>query len=52
VKIEPFLVKQHWHARYHNDPGNRWLRSVCAALFADTSRGSAAHRAAARRAPG
>ncbi len=37
VKIPPFLVKQHWHARYHNDPGNRWLRSVCASLFADTS---------------
>lgn len=48
VKIAPFLVKQHWHARYHNDPGNRWLRSVCAALFADTSRASSAQRAAAR----
>ena len=28
-----FTVKQHWHTRYHNDPGNRWLRSVCAELF-------------------
>lgn len=47
VRIEPFLVKQHWHARYHNDPGNRWLRSVCATLFADTRR-----TAVARRVPG
>jgi DNA-binding transcriptional LysR family regulator len=33
VPIPAFTVKQHWHARYHDDPGNRWLRSVCAALF-------------------
>jgi DNA-binding transcriptional LysR family regulator len=33
VAIPSFLVKQHWHARYHADPANRWLRSVCAALF-------------------
>ena len=52
VKIEPFLVKQHWHARYHNDPGNRWLRSVCASLFADTSRSASARRVAARRGKG
>jgi DNA-binding transcriptional LysR family regulator len=31
--IKTFSVKQHWHARYHNDPANRWLRSVCAKLF-------------------
>lgn len=28
--IEHFFVKQHWHARYHHDPANRWLRSLCA----------------------
>ena len=33
VSIPSFTVKQHWHARYHNDPANRWLRSVCADLF-------------------
>jgi len=38
VKIEPFLVKQHWHVRYHNDPGSRWLRSVCSQLFARATR--------------
>jgi DNA-binding transcriptional LysR family regulator len=31
--ISNFLVKQHWHARYHHDPANRWLRGICADLF-------------------
>lgn len=31
--IPSFTVKQHWHARYHHDPANRWLRGVCAELF-------------------
>lgn len=33
VPIPGFTVKQHWHARYHHDPANRWLRGVCATLF-------------------
>ena len=33
VAIPNFTVKQHWHARYHNDSGNRWLRGTLAALF-------------------
>ena len=33
LAIPPFTVKQHWHARYHEDAGNRWLRGVCSALF-------------------
>lgn len=33
VPIPSFTVKQHWHARYHHDAANRWLRGVCAALF-------------------
>ena len=33
IPIPTFTVKQHWHTRYHNDPGNRWLRGVCAGLF-------------------
>jgi DNA-binding transcriptional LysR family regulator len=33
VPISTFTVKQHWHARYHQEPGNRWLRAVCAELF-------------------
>jgi DNA-binding transcriptional LysR family regulator len=31
--IPPFFVKQHWHARYHHDTANRWLRGLCAGLF-------------------
>jgi len=33
IKITGFTVKQYWHARFHHDPANRWLRSVCAELF-------------------
>lgn len=33
VPVPQFTVKQHWHARFHHDPANRWLRSVCARLF-------------------
>lgn len=32
-RIVSFSVKQHWHARYHRDAGNRWLRGLCAKLF-------------------
>lgn len=34
--ISTFSVKQHWHARYHHDLGNRWLRGICAELFLKT----------------
>lgn len=34
VPVAPFTVKQHWHARYHQDPANRWLRGLCEDLFA------------------
>jgi len=33
VPIPIFTVKQHWHARYHHDAGNRWLRGTIASLF-------------------
>ncbi len=26
-------IKQHWHARYHQDPGSRWLRGLVAKAF-------------------
>lgn len=35
VEIPRFQVKQHWHERFHQDPGNAWLRSVVAELFQD-----------------
>ncbi|MEP6722201.1 MAG: LysR family transcriptional regulator [Variovorax sp.] len=38
VPVPPFMVKQHWHARYHQDPANRWLRELCLQLFASSSR--------------
>lgn len=33
LPIPTFQVKQHWHARFHHDSGNRWLRGVVAELF-------------------
>src|SRR6185369_3396692 len=33
LTLPPVTIKQHWHARYHDEPGNRWLRGVVAALF-------------------
>jgi DNA-binding transcriptional LysR family regulator len=33
IAVPPFTVKQHWHARAHQDGANRWLRSVVASLF-------------------
>jgi DNA-binding transcriptional LysR family regulator len=32
-KLPQYAVKQHWHERYHNDPGSRWLRRVIAELL-------------------
>jgi DNA-binding transcriptional LysR family regulator len=37
IPVEGFAVKQHWHARYHHEAGNRWLRSVVARLFGMSS---------------
>jgi DNA-binding transcriptional LysR family regulator len=31
--LPQYEVKQHWHERYHNDPGTRWLRRVIAELL-------------------
>ena len=33
--VPPYYVKQHWHARFHSDPGNMWLRRLIAQLFLD-----------------
>lgn len=27
-QMPDYAVKQHWHERYHHDPGNRWLRGL------------------------
>jgi DNA-binding transcriptional LysR family regulator len=31
-------VKQHWHARFHHDEANKWLRSEVASLFVEKPR--------------
>ena len=33
VNLPSFAVKQHWHERFHADPGNAWLRRTLAELF-------------------
>jgi DNA-binding transcriptional LysR family regulator len=33
LSIAGFTVKQYWHARFHHDPANQWLRGVCTELF-------------------
>ena len=35
IRIPRYAVKQLWHARFHHDPGSRWLRGVCAMLFSE-----------------
>lgn len=38
IDVDPVDVKQHWHARFHRDPANVWLRGVVAGLFMESSR--------------
>jgi DNA-binding transcriptional LysR family regulator len=33
LKVPYVNIQQHWHARYHHDPGNQWLRGVVAKVF-------------------
>ena len=32
-QLPQYAVKQHWHERYHQDPGTRWLRRIIAQLM-------------------
>lgn len=32
-ELPDYAVKQHWHERYHHDPGNRWLRRLISELL-------------------
>ncbi len=36
VKLPGYLVKQHWHERYHLDPGSQWLRRAVADIMKHT----------------
>lgn len=42
VPVPVFVVKQHWHERFHQDAANRWLRALCARLFLPEGAGSPA----------
>lgn len=33
VPLPQYEVKQHWHERFHNDPGSQWLRRMIADLM-------------------
>lgn len=33
IPVQAFAVRQHWHARYHHEAGNRWLRGIVLQLF-------------------
>ena len=48
VAIPRTDVRVHWHERYEQDPGNRWLREVLIELYADRGRNSARRGAQAR----
>lgn len=38
--LPDYAVKQHWHERQHNDPGNRWLRGVHRDLLSEFADGT------------
>lgn len=33
VNFPSYLVRQYWHARYHHDPRNKWIRGVIPQVF-------------------
>lgn len=35
--LPEYAVKQHWHERYHHDPGSRWLRGVISELLSESA---------------
>lgn len=35
LKLPSYDIRLFWHERYHDDPANRWLRSVFVDLFSD-----------------
>lgn len=36
IKLPKIDIFQYWHARFHSDPANQWIRSVFKALFRNT----------------
>lgn len=41
-ELPDYAVKQHWHERYHHDPGNRWLRRLISGLLSTAPAGDVA----------
>ena len=39
VRLPRIDVAQHWHERFHREPGNRWIRGVFVDLFSKTDAG-------------
>lgn len=35
-QLPQYDVKQHWHERFHNDPGSQWLRRMITELMTDS----------------
>ena len=33
LELPGFDAKQYWHSRFHEDPGNRWLRRTVSSMF-------------------
>jgi DNA-binding transcriptional LysR family regulator len=46
IRVPRADVKQHWHARFHHDQVNRWIRGVIAELFLEKPRVARRGRAA------
>lgn len=38
VKLPPISINLFWHAKYHKDPANQWLRSTLFEMYADRRR--------------
>jgi len=37
VKLPKIDISQYWHARFHSDPANQWIRSIFKVLFRETA---------------
>ena len=40
VKLPKIAINMFWHAKFHKDPANQWLRSLVFDLHGDASKGA------------
>jgi DNA-binding transcriptional LysR family regulator len=40
IPLPSYMVKLHWHARFHADPGNIWIRQMIARVVSTTEEGA------------